>query len=147
MSQLTDEQVDQVEKLVNKHIYVNANWAIAAMFFVYNLSGQDSCDDKINPTPFTYENTEDFMNFRAINEKTGKPYDDEDDNYNPVEFPQCMIVSDYLAGNLINSGELVINAGIAGNFWFVQEWGVPFANRPIIQKAFFPLLKTTIRNN
>jgi len=143
MSQLTDEQVDQVEKLVNKHIYVNANWAIAAMLFVYNLSGQDSCDDKINPTPFTHDDAEDFMNFKTINEKTGKPSDDE----YPVEFPQCMIVSDYLADNLINFGELVINAGIAGNFWFVQEWGTPFAYRPIIQKAFLPLLKTTIRNN
>lgn len=129
---LTNEQTQKLVSLLDKHILVNANWALAAMPFVFNLSQEDSYNDAINPTPFTYDDAEKFFNY--------KPADGSMEDDDTIEFPQCLIVSNYLGQRLQELGELVINTINYGMFWFAQEYGTFFEDRELIQKAFADLL-------
>jgi len=141
MTKLTSAQIEKVEQLVDKHILVNANWVLDAVRFVYNLSAADAEDDNKNPTPFSYSDAEEFFNYCEIDEDTGEPVNKDSDDYTPVEFPQCWIVSEYLGRQLKAEGELVITGNRkSGSFWFCKTWGTPFADQSLFHRAFENLL-------
>jgi len=116
MKNITSQQIQKLSVILNREVKVNANWALSSM----------------DRAPFTEDHEEAYSNY--VHNAVGEDCD-------PIEFAQCWIVSVCMGYLLDKVGELVIDTGFTGVFWFRKTCGQGMEYDSEVQDAFADLLQ------